>query len=74
MVRGRKRPVELLFNLEHPDDIRNVGEVDEEADGSIPTDDEVDSDEDELQQRFNKMVFCSSDQKTTTTTSLDQRK
>src|SRR5262245_24042651 len=30
-VRGRKRPIELLFNLEHPDALTVVTEVDEEG-------------------------------------------
>ena len=30
-VRGRKRPIELLFNLEHPDQPSVVTEVNEEA-------------------------------------------
>jgi len=54
-VRGRKRPIELLFNLEHPDQLPFVTEVDEEAD--IEDEDEADSSEDELMQRFSKMAF-----------------
>lgn len=60
-VRGRKRPIELLFNLEHPDELAVVTEVNEDADDDEDendgTDDEADSTEDELQQRFNKMTF-----------------
>jgi hypothetical protein len=58
-VRGRKKPIELLFNLEHPDELTLVTEVNED-DGDDEEDlieDEVDSTEDELQQRFNKMTF-----------------
>lgn len=59
-VRGRKRPMELLFNLEHPDELAVVTEVDE--DGASEEDeelieDEADSSEDELQRRFNRMTF-----------------
>src|SRR5207237_9885380 len=36
-VRGRKRPIELLFNLNHPDQLAVVTEADEEV-----TDDEDD--------------------------------
>ena len=57
-VRGRKRPIELLFNLEHPDQLEVVTEVHENKDE--PEDrieDEIDSTEDELQQRFNRMTF-----------------
>lgn len=57
-VRGRKRPIELLFNLEHPENLEVVTEVNENQDE--PEDrieDEVDSTEDELQQRLNRMTF-----------------
>jgi hypothetical protein len=57
-VRGRKRPIELLFNLEHPDELAVVTEVDEDGDDDDDlTDDEADSNEDELQKRFDKMTF-----------------
>lgn len=57
-VRGRKRPIELLFNLEHPDQLAFVTEVNEEAsDDEDLIEDEVDSTEDELQRRFDKMTF-----------------
>ncbi|MGH0038000.1 MAG: GmrSD restriction endonuclease domain-containing protein [Myxococcota bacterium] len=60
-VRGRRRPVELLFNLEHPDELAVVTEVNEdggsEADDQELIDDEVDSTEDELQKRFDRMTF-----------------
>lgn len=60
-VRGRKRPIELLFNLEHPDELAFVTEVHEEAsdgeNGEERIEDEVDSSEDELQKRFDSMTF-----------------
>lgn len=58
-VRGRKRPIELLFNLEHPDELAVVTEVNEDGDEDDDDliDDEADSTEDELQQRFNRMTF-----------------
>lgn len=58
-VRGRQRPIELLFNLEHPDALVVVTEVHEDNDDDEDDliDDEQDSTEDELQQRFNKMTF-----------------
>ena len=59
-VRGRKRPIELLFNLDHPDQLAVVTEVDEggsdEEDDDL-IDDEADSSEDELQKRFDRMTF-----------------
>lgn len=60
-VRGRKKPIELLFNLEHPDELAVVTEVnedgDEEDDEDDLIDDETDSNEDELQKRFDRMTF-----------------
>lgn len=60
-VRGRRRPIELLFNLEHPDQLAFVTEVNENSDvdddTGADTEDDVDSSEDELLARFNKMTF-----------------
>ncbi|MHB1142255.1 MAG: GmrSD restriction endonuclease domain-containing protein [Sulfuricaulis sp.] len=57
-VRGRKRPIDLLFNLEHPEELALVTEVDEDAnDDEDLIEDETDSTEDELQRRFDKMTF-----------------
>lgn len=65
-VRGRRRPVELLFNLDHPEHLTVVTEVDEdgadEDDGDedlfdAEAGDEADSSEDELQKRFDRMTF-----------------
>lgn len=64
-VRGRQRPIELLFNLEHPDHLEVVTEVHENGDESDEEriDDEADSTEDELQKRFDRMTFVVSTQK-----------
>lgn len=66
-VRGKKRPLELLFNLEHPDGHSFVSEVHEEPaeddDDEEIEDAEIDSSEDELQQRFEKMTFVVSAKK-----------
>ncbi len=57
-VRGRKKPIELLFNLEHPDELAFVTEVDEEGnDDEDLVEDALDSSEDELQRRFDRMTF-----------------
>ena len=60
-VRGRRKPIELLFNLEHPEDLTVVTEVNEEGNDEDEDqeriEDEVDSTEDELQKRFNRMTF-----------------
>lgn len=61
VVRGREKPIELLFNLDHPDDLDIVTEVHEEGPedkkGVGRLEDETDSTEDELQNRFNRMTF-----------------
>jgi hypothetical protein len=66
-VRGRRRPIELLFNLEHPDGLALVTEVDEAGEDSGDDEsDDVDGEEledvddaseDELQRRLNEMTF-----------------
>lgn len=58
-VQGRKRPIEVLFNLEHPDELAFVTEVEEAATGAEDELDEdaVDSSEDELQRRFDNLAF-----------------
>lgn len=62
-VRGRRRPIDLLFNLEHPDQLAVVTEVDENGDDAEVEEegelggDEADASEDELLTRFNKMTF-----------------
>jgi hypothetical protein len=57
-VRGRQRPIELLFNLEHPDELGVVTEVNEDADNDDDLiEDEADSSEDEILRRFERMTF-----------------
>lgn len=57
-VFGRKKPIDLLFNLEHPDELTTITEVNEEAsDDEDLVEDEADASEDELLQRFNQMTF-----------------
>jgi hypothetical protein len=60
-VRGRSRPIELLFNLDHPDELAEVTEVNEESDvdedeDEIP-EEEADSSDDELDERLNRLTF-----------------
>ncbi len=60
---GKKKPIELLFNLKHPEKLTFVTEVHENAvdvDDDLDedrTEDEVDSTKDELQKRFDNMTF-----------------
>ena len=69
-VRGRRKPIELLFNLEHPDKLAEASEVEEDGaedeDEEEPVDgeaDETDSSEDELQKRFDQKIFVVSTRK-----------
>src|SRR5690606_33572002 len=70
-VRARKRPIELLFNLEHPDHLAVVTEVDENGDDDEDDDDGKDavggdvedSTEDEVQKRLNQMTLVVSTRK-----------
>jgi hypothetical protein len=58
-VGGRKKPIELLFNLDHPEELAVVTEVNEDGqeDDEELIDDETDATEDELQKRFDRMTF-----------------
>lgn len=64
-VRGRKKPIDILFNLDHPDQLTGATDIDEDDDQDDDEEDtdreaitdEADSSEDELQQRFDKKTF-----------------
>lgn len=71
-VRGRKKPIELLFNLEHPDTLPFVTEVNEDGEDTDETGDngdeseedgDADASDDELLRRFEKMTFVVSAKK-----------
>jgi hypothetical protein len=70
-VRGRKKPIELLFNLDHPNELAIVTEVNEDGsddDADDADDDDIDdgdddSNEDELMRRFERMTFIVSTRK-----------
>lgn len=65
LVAGRTKPIEILFNLDHPDSLEIITEVDDNSDidATLDNDEEehidelVDSTENELQQRVNRMTF-----------------
>ncbi len=56
-VKGAKKPIELLFNLEHPERQLLVTDVDEDADNDTLGPDETEATADELSRRFEKMTF-----------------
>ncbi len=58
-VRGRKRPIDILFNLDHPDDVALITEVNEASDEEDGDDSDAveDAEELDLQQRMSKRTF-----------------
>ena len=61
-VRGRKKPIDILFNLEHPENLEEITEVfeNEEAEDDTdadPDESTVDASEDEIRKRFDRMAF-----------------
>lgn len=61
-VRGRKRPIDVLFNLEHPDALTFVTEVNESSDNDSDEND-ADASEDDIFKRLNEMTFVISTKK-----------
>lgn len=55
-VKNRKRPVEILFNLDHPDELTFITEVDDSAESDEDADDSDDADDD-LLTRVNRRAF-----------------
>lgn len=55
-VRWRKKPIELLFNLEHPEQLMFITEVNEESENDEDAD-TADATEDDLQARLNQLTF-----------------
>lgn len=57
-VRGRKKPIDILFNLNHPERVDLVTEVHEQGSNQDdPISDEEDSTSDDLQKRLDRMTF-----------------
>ena len=56
-VRGRKKPIDLLFNLDHPDTIQEAQEVFEEADDDLHSEGTEDSSADDIRQRVEGLTF-----------------
>ena len=58
-VRGRKRPIDILFNLEHPANLQVVTEVHEnnDTDEDSPDNETTDASENEILRRFDQMAF-----------------
>jgi hypothetical protein len=57
-VRGRRRPIDILFNLEHPDSIEDVLEVEDDEDNDADgVDDEEEEDEESIEERVQKLTF-----------------
>lgn len=63
-VRGRKRPIDVLFNLEHPEEMELVTEVEEDGeesedddDNELGDDEAADASEDDIQRRLSQLTF-----------------
>jgi hypothetical protein len=57
-VRGRKRPIDILFNLDHSDELSVVTEVHEDNDTDEEDDEaDADADDDVIEQRIAQMAF-----------------
>jgi hypothetical protein len=61
-VRGRRRPIEILFNLEHPDELGEFVEADGDEDSPLDEDDDVAEEEEAeedrgLQERLKRATF-----------------
>lgn len=57
-VRGRKKPIDILFNLEHSDELAIVTEVNEDNDTDDEADEtDADADDDAIEHRINQMTF-----------------
>src|SRR5262249_55922167 len=60
VVRGRKKPIDILFNLDHPASLEEVVEVDEDLDDNQDPEEDDEDDEDEpesLQERLRQLTF-----------------
>lgn len=57
IVKGREKPIELLFNLEHPGDLDIVTEVHEEGPQNRNGEGRIEDKTDEILNRFNRMTF-----------------
>lgn len=55
-VKGRKRPIDILFNLDHPEELTFITEVDDGVESDVDADDADDADSD-LPTRVNRRAF-----------------
>ncbi len=57
-VRGRRKPIDILFNLDHPETLAEVEDVDDDDEDDDDSDDDDDSeDEISLHERLRQMTF-----------------
>jgi hypothetical protein len=61
-VRGRRRPIDILFNLEHPDNPLNSVDVDEDDEDEFESD-EFEQSEDAINESIQQMTFVVSSSK-----------
>lgn len=56
-VRGRNKPVDILFNLDHPDNLQEVLEVDDDDDNDPDGVDDDEESEESLEERIQRQTF-----------------
>lgn len=58
-VRGRKRPIDILFNLDHPEEVIDLLEIEDDEQSTLEEEDvDTEADEDDrLQERLNRLTF-----------------
>lgn len=59
-VRGRRRPIDILFNLEHPDALEDVLDVEDDDNDPEGIEEDEDEDEDPIEERVQKLTFVMS--------------
>lgn len=56
-VRGRRRPIEILFNLDHPETLEEVLEVEDDEDNDADGVDDDEEPEESIEERVQKLTF-----------------
>ena len=56
-VKGRKRPIDILFNLDYPEEMQVVTEVDEDSSDEDEDPEIVDASEEDISKRIEQMAF-----------------
>jgi len=63
-VKGKQKPIDILFNLDHPDNLEDVLEVEDDENNDPAGLDDDDDPEDALEERIHKLTFVVSNRRT----------